>query len=233
MADEHHNFVLKVTAGTSYDESTHSVVNVNGPDPSTFSTDELDASVKVRVQHYRGLPATAPPTSSYFEHPTHTSDRYGIEFRFTPKKDGISGNDLVWGNDFDRPIRDRLPPGFNAAFRFVRWWVDPGLDGDAYADKPYLFGPLLSSVNVLRVGGKAGQSIADKKSDPDEVLEEGAEDEEGWESRAQTDVPEDAAARKKFFLDETHKKEFEFEKGREYQCDFFNPYLDFNGSTSP
>jgi hypothetical protein len=41
-------------------------------------------------------------------------------------------------------------------------------------------------------------------------------------------VPAASAARQKFFLTEANRKNFTFEKGREYQCDFFNPYLDFN-----
>lgn len=64
----------------------------------------------------------------------------------------------MFGNDFERPLRDRLPPGFGAALRIVRWAIDPGLDGDPYADQPYLYGPLLSSVNVLRIGGKQQQA---------------------------------------------------------------------------
>ena len=42
-------------------------------------------------------------------------------------------------------------------------------------------------------------------------------------------MPADAVARKKYFLDETKRKEFEFEEGRVFNIDFFNPYLDFNG----
>jgi Protein of unknown function (DUF1769) len=36
-------------------------------------------------------------------------------------KQGINGDDLVFGNDFDHPIRDRLPPGFGTAFKIVKW----------------------------------------------------------------------------------------------------------------
>ena len=52
-------------------------------------------------------------------------------------------------------MRDRLPPGFNAALRLVKWAIDPGLDGDVYADRPFLYGPLLSSINMLRIGRKS------------------------------------------------------------------------------
>jgi len=41
--------------------------------------------------------------------------------------------------------------------RIVKWAIDPGLEGDVYADEPYLYGVAGSSFNVLRVGGKVGE----------------------------------------------------------------------------
>lgn len=111
----------------------------------------------------------------------------------------------------------------------MRWVIDPGLEGDPYADEPYLYGPALSSINVLRVGGKT-ESLSDHKctKSEDGVVEEGG-DGDGEKMREQKNVPRDAAARKKWFLDETKRKDWEFEAGRLYCGDFFNPYLDFNG----
>jgi hypothetical protein len=73
-------------------------------------------------QNYRGLPRGSPSTSPYFSLPPHAKnkDAYSICFRFRLKED-INGNDLVFGNDFDHPIRDRLPPGFGTAFKIVKW----------------------------------------------------------------------------------------------------------------
>lgn len=154
----------------------------------------------------------------------------------------------MFGNDFDHPIRDRLPPLFDKAFGIVKWWIDPGLDGDVYGDEPYLYGALLSSINVLRIGGKAdetptksddkqidGEGEAKTGSDAEEtgseaeavVYEEGA-DASGVDVRREKGIPDRAGARQKFFLTEQNRKDFTFEAGREYQCDFFNPYLDFN-----
>lgn len=107
----------------------------------------------IRIRNFTGLPDGSPESNPYFEHQLHTWDQYSIAFSFIPKKD-ISGEELVFGNDFDRPIRDRLPPGFGQAFKIVKWLVDPGLEGDVYADKPWLFGRALASWNVLRVGEK-------------------------------------------------------------------------------
>jgi hypothetical protein len=137
----------------------------------------------------------------------------------------------VFGNDFEHPIKDRLPPGFNTAFKIVKWGIDPGLEGDFYADKPYLYGPLLSSINVLRVAGKAekkGKGYEIPAHLHEDGLEEGA-DGDGDEARKEMGLPEDAAARKKWALQENHRAGSNWEEGRVHRGDFFNPYLDFNG----
>lgn len=145
----------------------------------------------------------------------------------------IPATDLVFGNDFEKPIRDKLPTGFGAAYRLLRWAIDPGLEGDVYAEHPYLYGPLVSSINVLRVGPKDGDLQEKKHSEGqegDEVITEGADGEDAQEIRRRMGIPDDGARRMKFFLNKAHKEAFVFEKGRRYECDFFNGYLDFNGA---
>lgn len=124
----------------------------------------------------------------------------------------------------------------------MKWWIDPGLDGDVYGDEPYLYGPLLSSINVLRVGGKELETLEDKVENgagekeainggeiEEEVVvyEEGAEG-DGVTVREELGIPSVPAQRQKHFLNESNRKNFTFEAGRTYKCDFFNPYLDFN-----
>ena len=81
---------------------------------------------------------------------------------------------------------------------------------------------------MIRVGGK-NQTLPKANKVEEEVIAEGA-DGDGEEVRKKAQVPDEAAARKKYFLDESKRKEFEFEKGRMFNIDFFNPYLDFNGT---
>lgn len=186
-----------------------------------------------------GLPKGSPSTSPYFSSPQHPYDRYSISFSFVPKQD-IRGDHLVFGNDFEHPIRDRLPPLFDKAFGIVKWWIDPGLEGDVYGDEPYLYGALLSSINVLRIGDKkesadaangeadAGyENVGSGEEGEAVVYTEGA-DGTGEEVRKAHNIPAGSSQRQKFFLTEQNRKDFTFEAGREYQCDFFNPYLDFN-----
>ncbi|ORY04665.1 hypothetical protein BCR34DRAFT_572510 [Clohesyomyces aquaticus] len=237
---QHEKYILRVTAGHSYHPSTHQDVHVNSEKPVDISSQHIDAKIHIRIKDYRGLPPNSPSSSPYFSTPKHPYDRYSISFSFTPKSP-ISGHHLVFGNDFDHPIRDRLPPLFDKAFGIVKWWIDPGLDGDVLSDEPYLYGALLSSINVLRIGSKtpgSGDSSAssttgnDDSDDSDSsedvvVYEEGAEG-NGVSVRDSHKIPHDSRQRQKHFLSEHTRKAFQFEAGREYKCDFFNPYLDFN-----
>ncbi|RMZ88242.1 hypothetical protein DV736_g4536, partial [Chaetothyriales sp. CBS 134916] len=238
MTDAASQYRLRVTVGPSYDRSTHHVAtpNANGlhdsDAPLIISTPSLTLAYAIRIRNFTGLPSSSPITSPYFEHPLHKTDQYSISFSFIPKVD-IPGDELVFGNDFDRPIRDRLPPGFGQAFKFVKWWIDPGLEGDVYADRPYLYSPALCSWNTFYIGGKVGLNEADNaharfpSAFCSSVVEEGAHA-DGAAVREESGMPADPAARKKFYLDPVNREAFVFEKGRLYQSDFFNPYLDFN-----
>jgi hypothetical protein len=226
MADK---YILNVTAGPNYTDQKQ--IPINTEQPTHIDSPHCSANITARVQNYRGLPASSPKTSPYFSHPSHTADLYSLAFDFTPKQD-IGGHDLVFGNDFDHPIKDKLPPGFNQAFNLVKWFIDPGLYGDVYSDEPYLYGPLLSSMNTLRIGpkdDKAQEKVEEERANQELVVYEEGADGDGKEVREAKKMPETGAARKKHFLTEANLKDFTFEKGRVYSNDFYNPYLDFNG----
>jgi hypothetical protein len=239
MADK---YILRVTAGPGYELDDHQEVPVNHHQPIHISSAHADIELNVRVQDYRGLPRGSPSTSPYFEQEPHryNQDQYSISLRFTPKRaaaggtvpeavrrddddgdevNGISGLDLQFGNDFDRPIRERLPPGFNTAMGIVKWWIDPGLDGDAYADRPYLYGPALSSFNAIHIG-----------SAPFDEAKGGIWVEEGGdpELREVLEMPADNKGRMKWALNDSAKDSWLWEYGQTYSLDFYNPYLDFS-----
>lgn len=221
---------LLVTAGPSYSTATHKIVHVNTSTPTTITNDFLTASIKVRIRNYRGLPNHSPSTSAYFNDAAHAKDQYSIAFSFVPKVD-LPAVDTVWGNDFDHPVRERLPPGFNTAFKIVKEFIDPGLECDAYADEPWLYGPSLSCWFALGVGDKKEENgerrLGEEKQEEGDVLREGADSEEGWEIRRSLSIPENSEKRRKHFLSAANREGFTFEKGRTYHGDFYNPYLDF------
>ena len=47
-------YLLQVTAGHSYDPTTHKIVNVNSPTAIHIEGSEMSISLNVRVQNYRG-----------------------------------------------------------------------------------------------------------------------------------------------------------------------------------
>ncbi|KAF2732569.1 DUF1769-domain-containing protein, partial [Polyplosphaeria fusca] len=224
-------YLLRITAGPSYDTATHSEVAVNGTDAHVIENDVMTCWLKVRIRDYHGLPRNSPSSSTYFNHPLHTSDRYSIGFSFVPKKD-IAGNDMVTGFDFDHSIRDRLPPGFRYAMKIVTTILDPGIYSDPYSDKPYLYGPALSSFFSFRIGEHQNTTpIQDQlkgqiERDAAGVIEEGA-DGSGASIRDEQSIPAKTNKRRKNFLNPSNLENFTFEAGRLYQADFFNPYLDF------
>ncbi|GME58604.1 hypothetical protein GTA08_BOTSDO11373 [Neofusicoccum parvum] len=237
----HNQYKLRVTAGPSYDPSTHTLVHVNTPHTVLVSNEHLTARVAVRIRDFSGLPSTSPATTPYFSSPQHARDRYSISFSFVPRRD-IAAADTVWGPDCARPVRDRLPPGFGYAVGIVKRFVDPSIEVDAYADEPWVYAPALSCWYALRVGAMlgAGEGVAvpppQRAEEVDEelvrsegagVLEEGA-DGDGVQVREAWGCPADPLKRRKYFYDRKKREEVVFEKGRLYQTDFFNPYIDFD-----
>ncbi|KAK4132746.1 DUF1769-domain-containing protein [Trichocladium antarcticum] len=226
-------YLLRVTAGPDYDVAgSHVEVPVNSPAPIHIASAAIDADLCVRVKDYRGLPRSAPTTSGYFAAGRHAVDgdtyrNEGEQIREGNGGDnnedapGVPATDLQFGNDFDHPIRDRLPPGFGTAMNIVKWWIDPGLEGDPYADTPYLYGPALSSFNAVHVGDG---ECDDAKGGL--WVEEGG-DAAGMDWRRGLGAPDDARARMKWALGKAARERWVWEYGRAYGVDFFNPYIDF------
>lgn len=62
MAD---NYLLRVTAGPSYDTSHHQPIAVNGPTSIHIDNEHATVNLHVRIQNYRGrpqLPTPVPPS---------------------------------------------------------------------------------------------------------------------------------------------------------------------------
>jgi Protein of unknown function (DUF1769) len=96
-------YMLRVSAGPSYDPKTHKPVFVNTETPTHIENEWVDAKIKVRIRGYDGLPRGSKSWSNYFDTDMHSKDQYSIGFSFVPKKD-FTALDTVWGNDFDHPV---------------------------------------------------------------------------------------------------------------------------------
>ncbi|KAL1296660.1 hypothetical protein AAFC00_000141 [Neodothiora populina] len=209
---------LKVTAGTSYENSTANTVVVNSDDCIL----DQGTRVAVRIREYQGIPGHSVAQSAYFEDSAHPKDTYSIAFSWVPKED-VSADDLVWGIELVNPIRDRIPSRFiTTAFEICKRFVDSSLNCDPYADQPWVNGAILcGSAMTFSLGGKRKEAVA-----PASVLVEGGL-EDGESVRQDAGIPADEAKRRKFFAIEENRKNFTFEQGRCYQFDFHNGYIDW------
>ena len=108
----------------------------------------------------------------------------------------------------------------------MKEFIDPGLSCDAYADEPWLYGPSLSCWFAFRLGEKVEEGEDFPAPGEENVTREGA-DGSGQEERERLGLPENNEKRRKYFLDAKNRERFAFQKGRCYEADFFNPYLDF------
>lgn len=201
---------ILVSAQTEYNGPKTSV-DVNSTKPLKLSTPDYDVFVIVRVKDYANDEVDHEDHTAaleYFKDEKHKNDTFSVQFVVTFKKD-VKGNQLKWGNDWDKPIRDMLPWGFSAAFSVFKYTIDPGVEGDVYADKPWIYGALLSSINSMEK--------IDKGTAPDSIT-------------GPIDEPDSSARYKKYLVKE-NLDSFTFRAGETYAFDFSNPYLDM--STTP
>lgn len=136
----------------------------------------------------------------------------------------ITGNDLVFGNDFDHSIKNQLPYGFSVGYKILTVAIDPSIFGDVYSEKPYLYGPALTSFNKINATPiTPGSEIKRSGSLPDSETLQGPESGQKEEDSLE---PMESATRRKYFLNESHRKSFKYEPNMQYDFDFFTPYLD-------
>lgn len=113
-----------------------------------------------------------------------------------------------------------------------------------YADKPWIYGRVLSSMNAIKVKGPGTPPPSEIGTADEEMIEETEVEpspvEDGNEvmeedttaiSTPTLSIPQTAAGRRKFFLEDAKKKEVSFQRGYTYGFDFFGPWLDFNTFT--
>lgn len=197
-------YQLFVRAGSGY--KNHEPIRVNqNVDEFIELVNNEDCIVRlaVRIQDFQGH---SNKTSDYFQSAQHKNDQFGIQLSVTFKDNQVNGDDLSWGNDFDQPIRDILPYGFSIGYNIMKWAIDPSIDGDAYADEPYLYGKALTSMNII-------QKNEDNPEWPGLLKEENL-----LEGKTSSE-------RSKYFLDQTNRKEFNFEPNVQYSFDFSTPYI--------
>ncbi|EFP93305.2 uncharacterized protein PGTG_19073 [Puccinia graminis f. sp. tritici CRL 75-36-700-3] len=148
MALGHPSPKLQVLAGPSADELSPVNVNADKTDPFRIHTDRFEGALTVRIKNFLGADdcLSKETENKYFEEWPEMTCSIQIQGRFLQP---TNADDCMWGNSFDRPIRDRLPYGTSVALKAISY-IDPSLEHDIYSDKPWAWSPLLATMNHVQ-----------------------------------------------------------------------------------
>ena len=102
--------------------------------------------------------------------------------------DDPNADEVIFGNVFEGPIRDSLPWGTSVAVKFMKYvsclpmgglclltgysYIDPTLDLDIYADKPWALSPALASMTSLSLSNEAQSGVVIKEDSVDKLKEQ-------------------------------------------------------------
>ncbi|KDE05196.1 hypothetical protein MVLG_04437 [Microbotryum lychnidis-dioicae p1A1 Lamole] len=198
-------------------------VAVNGA-PIKIKAAGFEGRISVRLSNFHG---TAPgggeaPSQPKTEYTTPT-DTMSISFcgRFT--EESLNADDVLWGNQWEQPIRDYLPYGTAAALKIAPL-IDPALTHDIYADRPWALSPLLATM----------QHIQAEETDPSATIPDytpGPVNEDIsilFENEANaTKLHGKPDQRRKWMANAEHRKLVKLNKKHLLTCDFSNGFIDF------
>jgi len=144
----HPNPKFQVLAGPSTQELSPVNVNADKTDPFPIHTDRFQGALTVRIKNYRGANGcvSKDTENQYFQQWSEMTCSIQIQGRFLQP---TTADDCMWGNRFDRPIRNRLPYGTSVALKAISF-IDPCLEHDIYSDKPWAWSPLLATMNHVK-----------------------------------------------------------------------------------
>ncbi|KAL7416809.1 hypothetical protein BDY24DRAFT_378323 [Mrakia frigida] len=146
---------LKISVSTSSppSPSTSTLLSPNSSTPTRIRSETFEGDVLVRIKGFTGESADGKERRSpegepaYFESASRKGKTWSIFVRGRFLEE-IDGDDLVFGNVFENPIRDSLPWGTSVAVKFMHY-LDPTMESDFYADKPWALSPLLCTTPFL------------------------------------------------------------------------------------
>jgi hypothetical protein len=177
---------------------------VNTSTPTQLSP---TTSTTLFVRNYNGNPSS-PSTHDIL---SKTPDLFTLNFSIIIDND-IPGHKLHLSNLLPRDLSSRLPYFFPAAWKALQIF-DPGLDGDVYAEQPWVSSPVLSAMSRIRL------SSAEEPA-PGLPVEE---------DMRLAGLELDPAARRKYFLKAVNREEFVFRRGWRVELAFGNQLVDFPG----
>ncbi|OCF31969.1 hypothetical protein I317_03113 [Kwoniella heveanensis CBS 569] len=197
---------------------------VNATEPTPLITDGFEGSIWVFVKGYNG-DHKAGDGDEYFK------GRDGISYGIVVKgkfKDDFNADEVLFGNVFEKPIRDNLPWGTSIATKFM-YFVDPTVEADIYADKPWALSPALATMSHLSLASSASSESTNNGVYVTEDTGEWLED-NGGDTLSYTDTDEKAqiSARRKWLGKKDNRRQITVPKDTFVGMEFCNGLLDFN-----
>ncbi|KAG8883015.1 hypothetical protein FRB97_007389 [Tulasnella sp. 331] len=217
---------FKVLAGSSYDELKELPVNADMKDdgsPPYFEIKTADFEGRI-VGNIKGFVDQTGEvgTSKYFDRKDRVGTTWSIQVQGRFLKP-VTANDVLFGNTFSQP--PRMPWGTSVALQFASF-IDPTLSHDLTCERPWALSPMISTMPYFRAVHQSPTAPL-PAFDP---LAEFDEDVSGL-FKDSSAVPKallsTASQRKKYFQNETHRKEVEFTSETVLHVDFAYGYFQF------
>ncbi|GAA5881249.1 hypothetical protein JCM3774_002863 [Rhodotorula dairenensis] len=195
-------------------------IHIDGP--------HFRGDVSVRLKDYRGPRSEEGKYARQPEQPFMADgDTWSISFQGTWKQQ-VTADEVLFGNVWQKPIKSYLPYGTSAALRFMKY-VDPSMDCDLYADKPWALSPLFATLQYLSAVAVESADPATPGTDPEFVPDSFPEDVSALVPAADADSLRDQpAARRSYFSKPTNRTATTFGPGDRIRGDFSHGFLNFD-----
>ncbi|KAG0143505.1 hypothetical protein CROQUDRAFT_661124 [Cronartium quercuum f. sp. fusiforme G11] len=211
---------IEILAGPTLDNLSKVNVNADYTAPLPIKTDSFEGLLTVRIKNFAGVDGEIyrDAESRYFLYNHDITWSIQVRGRFLkPTK----ADECVFGNTFDKPIRDRLPYGTALAVKAISY-IDPGFSSDLYADKPWAWSPLLATMNLINT-----QKLpADDSPLPEWDGHRPREDCSTLMPKAMS--PPKAHVRRKHFSVQANREEITLGPRGFLNAEFCNGFLDFS-----
>lgn len=214
---------LLIQAASSH-EGRRSIVPINTGNFVNLASEIGNFAVSINIKNFDGC-KNHKENSSYnikseVEGATTGSVKppnLRIFVKFTPLLD-IEGSKLLFGNDCEVPISQKVPTSLiSTGLHFFKWFVNPTINSNLYDEKPYLYGLALNSFTKIGRG-----SLIDEQKF---VLQE-------TECLSVNDeIPTAPAKRQKYFCNLKNCESYKFEKDQTYFFLFDTNLINIGDST--
>jgi hypothetical protein len=167
--------------------------------------------------------ALAPRNAPYFTNAPKMTFSMVIRGRF---RQPLASDNLVFGNVFDAPIR--LPLGVGLGVHIMRIFIDPGLEADLYAEKPWAWSPVLCTMNSIAVRALSpedGTGLPPLNTSDYDVTRPLPERNS---LLFNDDMPRSASERRTYFALSANRQMVQLSPDYEYIMEFCNGLIDFN-----